>query len=129
MRFILVMRAMWLMLVLVLLWMGRARGAEFSEAMARSLIAEAIEIRESGIRIASIIEGSKKGEDGFEARTVIRVTAVHPVIGDKGLGRRVRCYDFNHSPRYGWFHREIRQSRGGEEVWIWSETEGRVIVR
>lgn len=59
----------------------------------------------------------------------IRVTAVHPVIDDKGLGRRVRCYDFNHSPRYGWFHQEIRQSRGGEEVWIWSETEGRVMVR
>ena len=123
------MKAMWLMLVLVLLWIGKARAAELSEDMARGLIAEAIEIRESGINIANIVEGSKREKDGFESKTVMRVTAVHPVVGDKGLGRRVRCYDFYYSPRYGWFHQEIRESRGGEEVWIWSENEGRVIVK
>ncbi len=120
---------MWLMLVLVLLWISRARAAELTEDTARGLIAEAVEIRESGINIASILEGSKRGDDGFEARTVMRVTAVHPVVGDKGLRRSVRCYDFHHSPRYGWFHQETRESRGGEEVWIWSEHQGRVIVK
>lgn len=120
---------MWLMLVLLLLWIARANGEELPEATARSLIAEAVEIRESGIRIASILEGSKRTEDGFEFRVVMRVTAVHPVLGDKGLRRSVRCYDFHHSPLHGWFHQEIRQSRGGEEVWIWSEKKGRLIIR
>lgn len=123
------MRTMWLMLVLVLLWISKAGAAELTEDTARRLIAEAIEIRENGIKVANIVEGSKHTEDGFEFKTVMRVTAVHPVVGDKGLGRRVRCYDFHYSPKYGWFHQEIRKSRGGEEVWIWSETEGRVIVK
>jgi hypothetical protein len=31
--------------------------------------------------------------------------------------------------RYGWFYKEIRTSRSGEEVWIWSETDGELVVK
>lgn len=123
------MRAMVLMLVLVIVWASKVGAAELPEDTARTLIADALEIRENGIAIANIVEGSKRTEDGFEYKTVMRVTAIHPVVGEKGLGRRVRCYDFYYSPKYGWFHQEIRNTRTGEQVWIWSETEGKVIVK
>ena len=123
------MKAMWLMLAVVLLWLSKAQGAELSEDTARRLISEAVEIPEAGIRIASLIEGSKKLDDGFEARTAMRVTSVHPVLGERGMRREVRCYTFQYSPQYGWFHQEIREARGGQEVWIWSETRGKVIVK
>jgi hypothetical protein len=102
---------------------------ELNEELAKRLIAEVWEIRSDGISVATVIEGGKRSEDGFEERHLRRVTAVHPVPENGRMVRRVRCYDFSWSPRYGWFYKEIRTSRSGEEVRIWSETEGELVVR
>ena len=102
---------------------------DLGEDLAKQLIAEMLEIPARGIDVATMIDGTKRSGDGFEERQVRRVTAVHPVLEEGRMIRRVRCYDFSWSPRYGWFHKEIRTSRSGEEVWIWSETEGESVVR
>jgi hypothetical protein len=82
-----------------------------------------------GINIATVIDGGKRSEDGFEESEVRRVTAIHQVPDEGRMVRRVRCYDFSWTPRYGWFYKEIRSSRSGEEVCIWSETEGELVVK
>ena len=100
-----------------------------SEELAKRLIAEVLEIRSSGINVASVIDGAKRSKDGFVERDVRRVTAVHPILEEGRLVRRVRCYDFSWNPQYGWFYQESRFSRSGEEVWIWSETKGELVVK
>ncbi|BCX49983.1 hypothetical protein HAHE_38910 [Haloferula helveola] len=102
---------------------------QLTEDVAKSLIAQVLEIRESGIRVANIVEGSHRTKSGFEYRDVRRVTTVHPVVTERGLVRKVRCYDFYWSEAYGWFHEEVRESRGGEEVWIWSEKKGEEVIK
>ena len=102
---------------------------ELSEDLAKRLIAEVLDIKSSGINVATVLEGEKRSEDGFVERQVRRVTAIHPVIEDGRNVRRVRCYDFSWSPKYGWFYQETRTTRSGEEVRIWSETEGESIVK
>ena len=103
--------------------------SDLSEELAKRLIAEVLEIRSSGINVATVIDGAKHSKDGFVQSEVRRVTAVHPILEDGRLVRRVRCYDFSWSPQYGWFYQESRFSRSGEEVWIWSETEGESVVK
>jgi len=103
--------------------------SELSGDLAKRLIAEVLEIRSSGINVASVIDGGKRSEDGFVERQVRRVTAVHPVLLDGRMVRRVRCYDFSWSSQYGWFYQESRTSRSGEEVRIWSETKGELVVK
>ncbi|MDP4625564.1 MAG: hypothetical protein NWT08_10560 [Akkermansiaceae bacterium] len=103
--------------------------SELSEDLAKRLILEVLDIKSGGINVASVIEGEKRSEDGFVERQVRRVTAVHPILEDGRMVRRVRCYDFSWTPRYGWFYQQIGSSRSGEEVLIWSETEGELIVK
>lgn len=103
--------------------------SELSEDLAKRLISEVLDIKSGGINVASVIEGEKRSEDGFVERQVRRVTAVHPILEDGRMVRRVRCYDFSWTPRYGWFYQQIGSSRSGEEVLIWSETEGELIVK
>lgn len=103
--------------------------SEFTEELAKRLISEVFHIAPSGINVATVIEGGKRSEDGFEERDVRRVTAIHPVLLEGRMVRRVSSYDFSWSPKYGWFYKEIRTSRGGEEIWIWSETEGELVVK
>lgn len=115
------------------LYSSKAHAAEpvsdLSEVVAKRLIADVLEIRSNGINIATMIDGAKRSEDGFEDKQVRRVTAVHPVLEEGRLVRRVRCYDFSWSPGYGWFYQEIRATRSGEEVRIWSETKGETVVK
>ena len=103
--------------------------SDLSEELAIRLIGEMLQIRPGGIRVATVIEGAKRSEDGFEERQMRRVTAVHPVLQEGRMVRRVRCYDFSWSPRYGWFYQETCSGRGGEEVRIWSERVGAVVVK
>ncbi len=103
--------------------------SELSEDLAKRLISQVLDIGTNGINVATVINGAKRSEDGFEEGQVQRVTAVHPVLLEGRMVRRVRCYDFSWSPQYGWFCKEIRTSRSGEEVWIWSETKGELVVK
>ena len=103
--------------------------SELSEEIAKRLIAEVLEISPTGIRVVTVIDGEKRSKDGFVASQVRRVTAVHPVLVDGRMVRRVRCYDFSWNSQYGWFYQETRSSRGGEEVWIWSEIQGNSVVK
>ena len=100
-----------------------------SQDLAKQLIADILDINPSTIRIASIVEGSKRCKDGFERRWCSRVTAVLPVIDNGRAVRRVRSYDLMWSEQYGWFHQETIDGRGGEEVWIWSEKSGEITIR
>ncbi|MES2981856.1 MAG: hypothetical protein V4727_06045 [Verrucomicrobiota bacterium] len=103
--------------------------SELSEELAKRLVSEVLEIAPSGINVATVIEGGMRSKDGFEERDVRRVTAIHPVLEEGRMVRRVFSYDFSWSSKYGWFYKENRQTRGGEEVWIWSETEGELVVK
>jgi hypothetical protein len=117
----------------ILGFQGSAHAAEptsdLTEELAKRLIADVMDIGAPGINVATMIEGGKRSADGFEERKVRRVTAVHPVLEDGRMIRRVRCYDFSWSPQYGWFYQETRTSRSGEEVRIWSETKGKSVVK
>ncbi|MGB6219727.1 hypothetical protein [Haloferula sp.] len=92
------------------------------------LIALLNDISEKPIAIASIISGTKSDE-GFEASQVRRVTSIHPVAEEGSRVRRVRCYDFFWNETYGWFVYEKREGRGGDEVWIWSENLGDIVIK
>lgn len=37
--------------------------------------------------------------------------------------------DFHWNDTYGWFIWQKREGRGGDEVWIWSETKGELVVK
>ena len=102
--------------------------SDLSEELAKRLIADVMDIGAPGINVATMIEGGKRSADGFEERKVRRVTAVHPVLEDGRMIRRVRCYDFSWNTQYGWFYQEICTSRSGEEVRIWSELQGEIVV-
>lgn len=103
--------------------------SELSEELAKRLIADVLDIASGGINVATVIEGGKRSDDGFEESEVQRVTSIHPVLEEGRMVRRVRCYDFSWSQKYGRFYKEFRTSRAGEEVWIWSETEGKSVVK
>ncbi|MEP4079336.1 hypothetical protein [Haloferula sp.] len=121
------------LLLLLGLTMGTAALAtepvrELDPKAAVKLIALINEISEKPIAIASIVAGTKKS-DGFEASDVRRVTSIHPVADGGSRVRRIRCYDFYWNETYGWFVFEKREGRGGDEVWIWSENDGDIVVK
>lgn len=98
------------------------------EPMAARLINLQIEGHQERIKIAIIVEGSVK--DGpFEARHVRRVVAIHPVLENGKMVRRMCTYDFYWNENYGWFTWQKRDERGGDAVWIWSEYKGEVEIR
>ncbi|MGJ8642412.1 MAG: hypothetical protein ACSHX9_03315 [Luteolibacter sp.] len=103
--------------------------SELNEELAIRLIADVLDIKATGIKVASVIEGEKRSEDGFVERQMRRVTVVQQILENGRMVRRVRCYDFSWNPRYGWFYQKIGSSRSGEEVMIWSEREGELIVK
>ncbi len=80
------------------------------------------------MEVAFILEGSGKMPP-FEVRQVRKVVAVHPVPENGRMVRRMRVYDFHWSEAHGWFLWEMREERGGDAVWIWSERQGEVVVR
>lgn len=95
-----------------------------SEDLAKRLIADFLNIREGGINVATVTGGTKSSDDGSEESQVRRVTAVLPVLEEGRTVRRVRCYDFSWSEKYGWYYQKIVSSRSGQEVRIWSEKKG-----
>lgn len=101
---------------------------ELDPKAAVKLIASLNDMSESPIAIASIVAGSKS-DDIFEASHVCRVTSIHPVTEEGSKVRRVRCYDFYWNETYGWFVFEKREGRGGDEVWIWSENAGDIVIK
>ena len=121
------------MSLLVLGFQGSLNAAEpsseLSEEIAKRLISDVLNIGESGINVATVVDGAKRSADGFEEKLVRRVTVIHPVLDEGRMVRRVRCYDFSWNPQYGWFYRESRSGRGGEEVVIWSELQGELVVK
>lgn len=100
---------------------------ELSPEKAVELIALRSEVMKNRIEISFIIEGSAKCADGFEARHVRRVTAIHPVRAGASEGRRVVFYDLHWNEALGWFMWESRTERTGEAVYIWSETRGYIV--
>jgi hypothetical protein len=115
----------------VLLTAGAAFAAEppqLFEEPAAKLINLQIEGHQERIVIASIVEGSVK-EGPFEAKHVRRVVAIHPVLENGKMVRRMCTYDFLWNETYGWFSWQKREERGGDAVWIWSELRGEVVVR
>jgi len=115
----------WLLLTSAL---GAEPVRELDPKSAVKLIASRIDMSESPIAIASIVAGTKT-DDKFEAIHVRRVTSIHPVNENGSQVRRVRCYDFFWNETYGWFVYEKRVGRGGDEVWIWSENEGDLVIK
>jgi hypothetical protein len=79
-------------------------------------------------RVAGIQEGTSD-EGRFRKTHVRRVTTVEGVLEKGSRVRRVVCRDFQWSDEYGWHFSEIREERGGDAVWIWSESQGQVIIR
>lgn len=93
------------------------------------LINMQLETHENQIEIALIVDGTGK-VGPFEAKHVRRVVAIHPVLEGGRIVRRVCHYDFLWNDHYGWFTGQKRQSRGGgEEVWIWSELRGELVIK
>lgn len=127
------MKTQFFVFLLILGFQASLHAAEpttvLSEDLAKRLIADVMDIGAGGINVAIMTEGGKRSTDGFEERNVMRVTAVHPVLEEGRMIRRVRCYDFSWNPQIGWFYREIRASRSGEEVVIWSELQGESVVK
>lgn len=115
----------------VVLMAGTCLAAEphpLHEEAATKLINLQLEGHQERIVIASIVEGTVK--DGpFEAKHVRRVVAIHPVLEDGKMVRRMCTYDFLWNEAYGWFTWQKREERGGDTVWIWSEVRGEVVVR
>ena len=103
--------------------------SELSEKLATRLIGAVSDVLESEIRVASIVEGAKHTKGEFVEGQMRRVTAVHSVIEGARVVRRVHYYDFSWNPRYGWFYQKTGASRNGEEVMIWSEKAGELIVK
>lgn len=103
--------------------------SELDDDLAVRLIADILDVKTTGINVASVIQGEKRSEDGFVERHIRRVTAVHLVPENGRRVRRVRCYDFSWTPKYGWFYQETGSSRSGEEVMVWSEIRGEEIVK
>lgn len=116
-----------LMTILPLTSMAASTGQRPTTEISKQLIASIVGIPDGAIRVASIIEGSIRSEDGFEQR-VCRVTVVHPFLDNGRMVRRIGHYDFSWSEEYGWFHQEPFQAAGGEQVRIWSELKGMVII-
>ena len=108
-----------------------AMAAEPSKPLDETLAAKLINLKNENrtpdIKIAMILEGSSAGE--FQTKNLSRVTSIHGVAEGGAKVRQIQTYIFNWTPTYGWFLWESRQERGGEAVWIWSETLGEVIVR
>lgn len=120
---------LWLALIVFAATASAAEpGHELEAEVAAKLIALRHRIAEDPISIAVMVEGRLR-EGAFEQDHVRRVTAIHPVLVDGRMVRRVCHYDFGWNDDYGWFLAEKRDGRAGEEVWIWSETKGDLVVK
>ena len=100
---------------------------DLSPEKAVELIALRSDVMKSRIEGSFIVEGSFKCADGFEARHVRRVAAIHPVRAGASESRRVVFYDLHWNDALGWFMWESRTERTGEALYIWSETRGYMV--
>lgn len=127
-------------ILLVLLWLAVPLSAgepthELDAATALKIInlqakstPPEIRVAVPDVRIAMIQTGTSR-EGQFELAHVRRVTSVEAVLEDGAKVRRMACREFHWSDEYGWFTWEGRKERGGESIWIWSETKGEVVIR
>jgi len=100
---------------------------DLSPEKAVELIALRSDLMKNRIEVSFIIEGSAKCADGFEARHVRRVAAIHPVRNGASESRQVVFYNLHWNEVLGWFMWESRTERTGEAVYIWSETRGYIV--
>lgn len=101
---------------------------DLSPQQAVKLINMQLEGHEQQIEIALIVDGQGKAGP-FEVKHVRRVVAIHPVLENGRMVRRVCYYDFLWNETYGWFSWKKVEARGGEEVWIWSELRGELVIK
>jgi hypothetical protein len=93
------------------------------------LIALKADIAANAIGISFIVDGSAKCGSGFEVKNVRRVAAIHAVREGSLQVRRLVFYDLFWNETLGWFMWESRPERGGDAVYIWSQTKGQIVNR
>lgn len=116
----------------VLLAAGSLHAAEPTHELTREgavkLIRLLVDPDPFAVEVAMILDGRSK--DGpFEVSHARRVIAIHPVPEDGRRVRRMVCYDFLWNEEFGWFAWEKRTERGGDAIFIWSETRGELEVK
>lgn len=120
---------------ILVMWSGTLTAAEAGgkpELLPREalrLISMRTEIAPTTIEISFIVEGSGKLDEGFQAKHVRRVAAIHGVRNGVLQPRRLLFYDFFWNDSLGWFMWETRFERTGEAVFIWSEVRGEIVNR
>ena len=102
---------------------------ELDPKVAVKLIGQKAKLAPERIEIAFIVDGSTKGQDGFESKHVRRIAAIHPVQEGGVVVRRAVYYDVLWNDNLGWFLWEIRTERGGDAVYRWSERSGETVVK
>lgn len=93
------------------------------------LISLKADVPENAIAISFIVDGSAKCGNGFEVRSVRRVAAIHAVREGNLQVRRLVFYDLFWNEALGWFMWESRPERGGDAVYLWSQTKGQIVNR
>ena len=86
-------------------------------------------VQANAVEVPFIVDGSAKCSEGFEAKHVRRVAAIHAVRDGSSQSRRLLFYDFFWNESLGWFMWESRSERTGEAVYIWSELKGEFVNR
>ena len=102
---------------------------EISPKVAVRLISVKSLVPENAIEIPFIVDGRAKCGPDFEVTEVRRVAAIHAVRENGRESRRLTFYDLFWNESLGWFMWESRNERGGDAVYIWSETRGIIVNR
>jgi hypothetical protein len=84
--------------------------------------------RTPGVNVAMILEGTIQSGPFQTSHGRRAVT----LLTEAQQGRQIRkaaTFDLHWTESYGWFLYEIRQDPAGEEIWIWSERLGEIVIR
>ncbi len=97
-----------------------------SKATARALLSQAMEVSETTIAIAYILEGEKALKGGFTSKA--SAATIYLVTELENGHRRRRCREqiFLFTPEFGWFLEQVVQESGRDYLRIWSERRGYV---
>lgn len=84
--------------------------------------------RTPGVNVAMVLEGTIQSGPFQTSYGRRAVTILTEAVNGKQV-RSVVTYDLHWTEQYGWFLWEIRKDPAGEEIWIWSERLGEIVVR